>query len=335
MKLMDVKFAAALTAALLGLLILPPATEGQQSQRTYHIGFLGSGPLAPPPQPRPNWDIFVQGLRDRGYVEGQNLVIEYRWPRPGQGYAGLVGELLQLNVDLIVAANTEAAQTAKRATSTVPIVVMVSNPERTGLVASLARPGGNVTGISNQGNEWNGRMIQHLKDTMPRLARFALLFNPDNAASAAAVRHEIEPATKTLGLVFLPLEVRDPGQLESALARLLRERADAVQANIEVMFQREQRTRVLEFAARNRLPLISGQRWMAEAGALMTYGTLPGDDIRRVVPYVDKLLKGARPGDLPVEQPTRFEFVINMKTAKALGVTIPASVLAQADQVIE
>jgi putative ABC transport system substrate-binding protein len=274
-------------------------------------------------------------LRDRGYVEGQNLVIEYRWPRPGRGYADLVGELLRLNVDLIVAGNTEAALTAKRATSTVPIVVTVSNPERTGLVTSLARPGGNVTGISNQGNEWNGRMIQHLKDAMPRLARFAVLFNPDNAASAAAVRQEIEPAARKLGLVFLPLEVRDPGQLEGALARLLSERADAVQANIEVMFQREQRTRILEFAARNRLPLISGQRWMAEAGALLTFGTLPGDDIRRLVPYVDKILKGVRPGDLPVEQPTRFEFVINLKTAKALGVAIPASVLAQADHVIE
>ena len=329
------KVVAVVAAGLLGLLTPALVVDGQQRQKIYHVGFLGNEPMAPPHLPRPGWDIFVQGMRARGYVEGHNLVIEYRGPRPGQGYAGLVDELVGLKIDLIVAANTQAALAAKRATTTVPIVVMVSNPERTGLVASLARPGGNVTGISNQGNEWNARLLQDLKAIMPKLARFAVLFNPENAASAGAVREEIEPAARRLGLVFLALEVRESAQLDGALARLVSEHVDAVQVNIEVMFQREPRTRTLEFIARNRLPLISGQRWMAEAGALMTFGTNPGDDIRRAIPYVDKILKGAKPADLPVEQPTKFELVINLKTAKALGLTIPPALLLRADRVIE
>ena len=327
------KLVAVVAAGLLTVLTPALVVDGQPREKIYRVGLLANEPMVLPL--RPPWDIFVHGMRDRGYVEGQNLVVEYRGPRPGEGYVGLVDELLALKVDLIVAANTQAALAAKRATTTVPIVVIVSNPERTGLVASLARPGGNVTGISNQGTEWNARLLQDLKTMIPRLARFAVLFNPENVASASAVREEIEPAARKLGLVFLALEVRDPTQLEDALARLLNERADAVQANLEVLFQRQQRTRVLEFTARNRLPLISGQRWMAEAGALMTFGTSPGDDIRRAVPYVDKILKGAKPAQLPVEQPTKFELVINLKTAKALGLTIPPSLLLRADQVIE
>ena len=324
----------AFVAGAAALLAAPLAAEAQQAGKVYRIGLLG---IAPPTSPslRRSSEAFVQGLRDGGFVEGQNVIIERRYSEGREDrHTAFVAEFLQMKVDLIVAASSAAAHAAKQATTTIPIVLLaVASPERLGLVASLAHPGGNVTGISNQlGGEFSSKVFQLLKESVPRLSKVAVVWNPDNQGSAVSFREGEVPAAKVLGLALVSLEVRGPGDIDPALRTLASERPDAVWVHLTAL---SFRARLLEYAAANRLSTIAQSSVWPQSGGLMSYGPDGRDLARRAAEQVVKILKGAKPGDLPVEQPTKFELVINLKTAKALGLTIPPSLLQRADQVIE
>ena len=239
-----------------------------------------------------------------------------------------------MKIDLIVASSSAAAHAAKQATSTIPIIMLgVGSPERLDLVVSLARPGGNVTGMSTQlGGELSGKMFQMLKETVPKLSKVAILWNLDNVGSAVSFREGKVPAAKALGVALVSLEVRGPGDLDHVLTTITSERPDALWAHLNVF---PFRARLLEFAATNRLPTVAQSSTWPLSGGLMSYGPDPVDLLRRGAAQVAKILKGAKPADLPVEQPTKFEFVINLKTAKALGLTIPQSLLGRAGAVIQ
>jgi putative ABC transport system substrate-binding protein len=284
-----------------------------------------------------NWQAWVAGLRDRGYIPGQDLVIECRWDGGRYERAPtLAAELVSLKVDLIVATSYPRVRAAKEATSTIPIVmVYVAEPVASGLVASLAQPGGNVTGVSyTAGPEIAGKHLQLLKEAVPKLSRVAVLLEPANPATAAFLR-EAQAAARALGLTLQSYGVRDPKEFEGAFAAMTRARADGllVQAPHPVVFAHPRR--IAELAALSRLPAVYPYRDLVEAGGLMAYEANPPAMFRRAATYVDKILKGAKPGDLPVEQPTKFELFINLKTAKVLGLTIPQSLLSRADEVIQ
>jgi len=284
----------------------------------------------------PRLDAFRQGLRELGWVEGQNLVIDYR---SAEGkldrLPDLAAELVRLKVDIIVAVPTPAAAAAKNAIETIPIVMIgVGDPVGTGLIASLARPGGNATGLSfSVGLEIAGKLLELLKETVPKVRRVAILSNPANPVQPLLIR-EVNVAARSLGVQLQHLEARGPNEFDGAFAAMAKERVGAllIVADGMLIFHR---TRLADLAARSRLPAAYGWREHVEAGGLMSYGPSLRDLFRRAATYVDKILKGAKPADLPVEQPTKFELVINLKTAKALGLTIPQSVLGRADQVIE
>jgi len=322
--------------AMVPLLAAPLAAEAQQGGKVHRIGWLGIAPPTPPsPSLRGPSEAFVQGLRDRGFVEGQNVIIERRYSEGREDrHTAFVAELLQMKVDLIVAASSAAARAAKQATSTIPIVMLgVASPERLGLVASLAHPGGNVTGMSNQlGGEFSSKMFQLLKESVPRLSKVAVIWNPENEGSAVSFREGEVPTANALGLGLVSLEVRGPGDIDPALKTLASERPDALWVHLIAL---PFRARLLEYAAANRLPTIAQSSVWPQSGGLMSYGPDVTDLARRAAEQVVKILKGAKPADLPVEQPTAFELVINLKTAKALALTIPPSLLARADQVIE
>ena len=321
-------------ALALSLVLVPFAGQAQQAGKVYRIGWLGVTPPTTPPVQRLD-EAFLQGLRDHDFVEGQNVIIERRYTegREDRNIA-FVAELVQMKVDLIVAGSSAAAHAAKQATSTIPIVMLVvGNPERQGLVASLAHPGGNVTGMSNQlGGEASGKMFQLLKESLPRLSKVAILWNPDNQGSAISFREGEVPAAKALGVALVSVEVRSAGDIDRALTTIASERPDALWVHL-VAFPF--RARFLEFAAAHRLPTVAQSSVWPQSGGLMSYGPDPADLRRRGAAQVAKILKGAKPGDLPVEQPTKFELVINLKTAKALSLTIPPSLLLRADQIIE
>jgi ABC-type uncharacterized transport system substrate-binding protein len=320
-----------LATLTLGLLAAPLAAEAQPAGKVPRIALLGSLPSAP--EAPPAWAPLLEGLRERGWIEGQNIVIERRFTqgRP-ERYPELVAEVLKIPVDMIVVADSSAAWAAKRATSTVPIVLQnVADAVGQGLVASLARPGGNITGISNQLEEAAGKQLQTLKELIPTLARLAVVHNPNNPASH--VRYE-EAAASRLGIKIIPVVFRAPDDLSPALTTITRERADAALLHVASPIG-EHWPQFIEFARRQRLPTAAPQRRFVLLGGLMHYGPSPSDLARRAASYVDRILKGAKPGELPVEQPTKFDFVINLKTAKALGLTIPPAVLARADEVIE
>jgi len=322
-------------AGILALSLMAPlASEAQQSTKAARIGYLVTGPLGTPEASR-SFDAFRQGLRERGYLEGQNIVIEYRAAEGrNERLPALAAELIGLNVQIIVTQGTPAAVAAKQATSTIPIVMAIAtDPVGAGLIASLGRPGGNVTGLANLDAELSGKRLEILKAAVPALARVAVLRNPANPAHKAALR-EAQAAAHALGVRVQQVDVRDPGEFGTAFYAMKRERADGLVLFADSMFGAS-RVRIFDLAAKNRLPAIFWQSEFAEAGALMSYGTSYPDLFRSAAVYVDKILKGAKPADLPVEQPTKFELVINLKTAKALGLTIPPSVLGRADQVIE
>jgi putative tryptophan/tyrosine transport system substrate-binding protein len=314
-----------------GLLATPVAARAQSAEKVYRIGYLTAVTAS-----SPSLAAFRQGLRDLGWVEGHNIVIEYR---SGEGrydrLADVAAELVRLNVDVIVAAPTPAALAAKKATTTVPIVgVSLTEPVGIGLVTSLARPGGNVTGVSySVGTDIFGKDLALLKEVVPKVRRVAVLSNPDSPAQPLTISN-IKDAARPLGLKLLLLEARAAGDFDGAFSAMARARVGALFIVTDPVFI-PHRARLINLAARNLLPSISTQRADAEAGGLISYGPNFADMYRRAASYVDKILKGAKPGDLPVEQPTSFEFVINLKTAKALGLSIPQSVLARADQVIE
>jgi putative ABC transport system substrate-binding protein len=326
-------------AISVALLLLAPAfaAEAQPRAKVARIGFLASASLESP-ETRVTVDAFRQGLRDRGYVEGQNILIEYRTADGKiERFAGLASELARLKVDLIVAPSTPAARAAQKATTTIPIVSQaMADPVGDGLVASLARPGGNITGLTFLGAELVPKRLELLKQALPKVSRVAVLWHPGafGERTTSDMLKATEDAARTLGVQLQLVEVRSPDELDRAFATMMRKRADALFVFPSPMFFGERR-RIVDLAAKHRLPSMSNAREFVELGGLMAYGASLTDLNRRAATYVDKILKGAKPGDLPVEQPTKFELVINLKAAKALGLTIPQSLLVRADEVIQ
>jgi putative ABC transport system substrate-binding protein len=279
-------------------------------------------------------EAFRKGLRELGYVEGQNIVVEDRYADGKlDRLPALASELLGINVNLIVTAGPAVTRPVKEATNTIPIVMAFdSDPVGSGFVASLAQPGGNITGLSSLSPELTGKRLEILKETVPKLSRVAVVGNPANTATALNFK-EAEVAARAYGLKVQSLEVRGPNDLDSAFSTMTKGRAEALLplGDSVVVFHRE---RIVNFATKNRLPAIYPTFEWVDAGGLMSYGPDILDSFRRAATYVDKILKGTKPADLPIEQPTKFEFIINLKTAKQIGLTIPPNVLARADRVI-
>jgi len=327
------RLAVVLTLAL-GLLAVPFAAEAQQAAKVARIGYLTPNIAANPHLS----EAFGQGLRDLGYVEGRNVVIEYRSAEGKlERLPALAAELVALKVDVIVAPNTVAALAAKQATRTLPIVFAVAaDPVTSGLVTSLARPGGNVTGLSVLAPELVGKCLELLTQAVPGVSRVAVLWQPGSLGERTEkdMLKEAEVAARALGVRPQFVEARGPADFDRAFSDMTRARAGALTVLPSNMFANERR-RLVDLAAKNRLPAVYPFREFVDAGGLMSYGATLADLYRRAATYVDKILKGTKPADLPVEQPTKFEFVINLKTAKALGLTIPRSVLIRADQLIE
>ncbi len=318
---------------VLAISAAPLATDAQQASRVPRIGYLEFGSAAPG---TPLLGAFRQGLRDLGWVEGQNIAIEVRYAEGKRDQlAELAAELVRLKVDLIFASTTPAALAAKQATTTIPIVIgFVAEPVASGLVASLARPGGNITGWTHvAGLELGAKRLQLLKEAVPGATRIGALWNPANPIHEPILK-DMEAAARVLKVQLHPVGVQDPKELESAFAALARRRAQALFVFLDGMFL-AQKDRIIALAARSRLPAIYGISELAEAGGLMAYGVNLPELYRRGASYVDRILKGAKPADLPVERPTRFYLVINLKTAKVLGLTIPPSFLLRADRIIE
>ena len=323
----------ALTVVLaLGLLAAPLPTEAQPAGKFARLGFLGMDT----PSAVPSFvEAFREGLRELGWVEGRNISIEFRdaGGRP-ERLSDLAAELIRLKVDVIVARGTQAAGAAKQASPTIPIVVPVSGDAvGTGLVASLARPGGNVTGLTFIAPETSGKRLQLVKEALPGATKVAVLWNPADPPRKLEFK-QTEDAAPRVGVKLLSLEVRGPEDLEGQFSAITKEPVQALIVFVDPITVTH-RKRIADLAARARLPMISGEREFAAAGALMSYGPSFPELFRRAATYVDKILKGAKPADLPVEQPTKFELVINLKTARTLGLTIPQPLLLRADQLIQ
>ena len=314
---------------LLGAVAWPLAARGQQPDKIFKIGFIATGgvPLY--------MNAFHDALQALGWIEGKNVIYEARYAENRlDRLPELVAELLRLNVDVIVAGGTPAPLAAKRATATVPIVMTAAaDPLGSGLIASLARPGGNVTGLSLMSADLVEKRLELLKEVFPGLASVAVLWNADHPFSALVFK-ETKRAAQSLRIEVQSLEVRSPDDIDSALVTAMRQNASALIA-VEDPLTTDYRHQIADFVAENRLPAIYGLRMFVDAGGLLSYGADLADLYRRAAGYVDKILKGAKPSDLPVEQPTKFELVVNLKTAKALGLTIPPTLLATADEVIE
>jgi len=311
----------------------PLVAETQQADNVRRIGLISTSPRSPLVDSW--WDAFIAGLREKGWVEQQNFVIDRRFVPPQQEAGRAVAEeLVRARVDVIVVGSTLNALAAKQVTTTVPIVMTVpADPVATGLVASLARPGGNVTGLSFVGTELAGKQVQLLQEAIPGLAQIAVIANPTNASHPLRAK-EIVAVARALKLQSDVLEVKTNTELQAAFATMAKRRPGAAIVLVDAMFDREASSFV-RFAAEQRLPVMYGLREIVVGGGLMAYGADFTDLFRRAATYVDKILKGAKPADLPIEQASKFELVINLKTAKALGLTIPQSVLLRADQVIQ
>jgi putative tryptophan/tyrosine transport system substrate-binding protein len=311
----------------------PLAARAQQAGKIYRVGFLANDPAIPT---QPVGLAFLDGLRGDGFIEGKNIVIERRFAEGRRGrYADLVAELLRLEVDVLVTSAEEATLAAKRATTRIPVVMLnVSDPVGQGIVASLARPEGNITGgTQDDSAEIAAKRVQLLKDALPQIARLAVLLNPDLPFTQLQWL-QLEHVAPSLKLALRRLVAREPSELEGAFAVIGQDRPDALfVTNSELNFVN--RRRIVELATKNHLPMISAQREYPEAGGLMSYGPSISDLHSRAASYVDRILKGAKPSDLPVEQPTKFELVLNRKTAQALGITFPPTLLILADEVIQ
>jgi putative tryptophan/tyrosine transport system substrate-binding protein len=312
------------------VLLFGVAAEAQQQAKAARVGFL----MASAPGADARVDGFRQGLRELGYMEGKNIAIEWRYAEGKEDRVPkLAAELVQLNVEIIVTDGTNVTRAAKNTTKTIPIVMASdADPVGNGFVASLARPGGNVTGLVNLLAGLSGKRLELLKEAIPGISRVGVLWNPENPSSVSGFK-ETQEAAQALAMQLQSLEVRGPDEFEGAFQAATKRQAHALSiVSDSLMFNN--RRRLLELAAKHRLPTMHTQSLWVEAGALMSYGTYLPDLWRRAAAYVDKILKGAKPADLPVEQPMKFEFVINLKTAKQLSLTIPQSVLYRADKVI-
>src|SRR5215467_4299940 len=306
--------------------VLYVSAEAQQPKKIPRIGYLADVGSAPP-------EAFVQGLRDLGYVEGKNVVFEFRTTggKPGR-YPELAEQLVHAKVDVIVAGGAGAIRAAKNASATIPIVMAhVNDPIALGLVASLAHPGGNITGISNLSPELSGKRLELLKEVIPKVYRVAVL-TYGGAAMQTSIE-ETEAAAQSLHLQVQLLKLKAPDEIESAFDAAKKQRADAL-VQIQAAFLEPYQQRIIALAAKNRLPVMYNSRDDVETGGLMSYGPDRAEMNRRVAAIVDKILKGRKPADVPVEQPRKFELVFNLKTAKQIGLTIPPNVLARADKVI-
>jgi putative ABC transport system substrate-binding protein len=319
-----------LIAVLTGAAAWPLAARAQAPTRLPRLGVLWPG------SPPDKWDeAFRHGLHALGYVEAQNILLEYRWAEGKQErLRELADELVGLKVDLIVTISAPAILAAKQATTTIPIVFAgTSDPVRTGFAASLAHPGGNLTGLSLMAPDLAGKRLAFIRSLVPANARVAMLWNASDQGMAVRVK-EAQVAAPALRVTLLSPELRTLADLESTFIALTRDRPDALLIFVDP-FTVSHRQRIIDFAATNRFPAIYEDRVFLDAGGLMSYGPSVQDNCRRAASYVDKILKGAKPGDLPIEQPTKFELVINLKTARALGIDIPSTLLALADEVIE
>ena len=320
--------------ALVAFGAAPLAAEAQQASRIARVGYLAtSGATSPHLR-----EAFRQGLRDLGYVEGRSVVLEIRDAEgKPERFPAFAAELVALKVDVIVTTSTTGTLAAKQATETVPIVFAVAaDPVPDGLVASLARPGGNVTGLSLLLPDLVGKCLEQLKQAVPGVSRIAVLWQPGGRGERTDrdMVKAAEVAARALGASLQVVEARDPADFDRAFSDMTKARAEALTVLTSATLI-GQRNRLVDLAAKNRLPAVYPWKEAVDAGGLMSYGPDLSDNYRRAAIYVDKILKGAKPGDLPVEQPTKFELVINLKTAKALGITIPQSVLVRADKVIE
>jgi putative tryptophan/tyrosine transport system substrate-binding protein len=313
---------------ILSLLVAPLVAHAQQSGKVYRIGVLATTYWPP-------FDSFREGLRELGYVEGQNLALEYRWAEQRTKlFPDLAADLVRGEVDVIVTWGTPAAQAAKHATSTIPIVMASSGDAiRTGLVTSLAHPGGNLTGLSALNLTLENKRLELLKEAVPTASRIAVLWQPANPY-APLVLKDMQEAAQQLRVQLLPIEVHSAADVEGAFAAMTSQHADALVVSSDAFFVL-QRTRIADLAIQHRLPAIYLHTEHVHAGGLMTYGPNYYDLFRRAATYVDKIVKGVKPGDLPIEQPSRFELAINLKAAQAIGLTIPSSLLFQADKVLK
>jgi putative ABC transport system substrate-binding protein len=315
-----------------GIVVSPLAAEAQKAGKVYRVGFLGNSSAALEAN---LVGPFREGLRELGYVEGRNIVIEYRWAEGKyERFPALIAELAALNVDVIVTAGTPAALAVKRTTPSIPLVMAaVGDPIGVGLVASLARPGGNVTGLSAIAPELEGKRLELLREVVPKLSHIAVLWNPDNPFHAGSVK-ETRAAAQVLGIKAQLVGVRISEEFPAAFAAIVREQSGALLVLADRIFLHN-RARIVDFGAKHRLPGVYPYRELVEAGGLMSFGpSYPGMH-RRAAHYVDKILKGSKPADLPVEQPATFELIINLKAAKALGLTIQPSLLQRADELIQ
>ncbi len=309
------------------------AAAQQQTGKIHRIGYLAGASLAAIPE---RVEAFRQGLRELGYVEGKNIVIEFRWA--GGKLAripALAAELVHRKVDVIVTVGTLSTRAAKKATSTIPIVMAQDpDPIRNGFVASLARPGGNVTGLSKLFSELSGKRLELLRETIPKLSRLAI-FGTSTQPGNVKMSNEVAVAAKAFDVKIQKLDVLTPKDIATAFRAAAKERADAVLWLVAAGFALTRRTEIVELEAKNQLPVIYDRREFVEDGGFMSYSVIATDLHRRAAIYVDKILKGANPGDLPIEQPTKFELIVNLKTANKLGLTIPSTVVYQATKVIK
>jgi putative ABC transport system substrate-binding protein len=321
-----------LLTSLAGALVAPFAAEAHPTGKLPRIAFL----TTTGPGGSPTTDAFVHGLRELGYIEGQSLAVEWRWGRGStERFSDFAAEVVRLKVDVIVAANDIAGRAAQRATKTIPIViVIIGDPVGGGFAATLSRPGGNVTGLTTQGTDVAAKRLHFFKETLPHLPRMGLLVDVADLSHEPSLR-EVEAAARILGVQLRPrVDVSNPATLAGAFSTLRSEGSAAVFAVGGTTLYANRR-QLAELALNNRLPMACSSPEFVSTGCLMTYSASLTDIFRRAAGYVDKILKGATPAELPVEQPTKFELIINLKTAKTLGLTIPPSLLARADQVIE
>jgi putative tryptophan/tyrosine transport system substrate-binding protein len=324
--MMKISFHFTLTAMLFALCV---SAEVQEPGKVRRIGYIsgrsGAGPLD---------EVFKTALRELGYVEGQNISITYRWAQEKlDQLSSFAGELVQLKADVIATETTPAVQAVRKATTTIPVVMVLSaDAVGAGLVASLARPGANITGLTFIGPDLNGKLVELLKEMSPKASRLAYLAHPELSPEAIAFK-AMQPVARGLGMAIKLVEARGPSDFKEAFGQMKQARVDSLVVSQNVVYV-QNRKLIVDLAAQQRLPTMYGRSDFVDAGGLASYGTSFPDLYRRAAVYVDKILKGTKPAELPVEQPTKFEFVINLKAAKQIGLTIPPNVLARADKVI-